>query len=294
MKPAGIWVQANAKINLTLDVLEERRDGYHNIRSVMQSISLHDRLSLTRTECDISIEGSHREVPWDADNLACRAALELQKTVGTRQGVHIKLWKGIPVAAGLGGGSADAAAVLRGLNRLWDTKLDGDQMREIGKRIGADVPFCLTGGTALAEGMGDILTPLEPVPMLWLVLFKPFFGVSTGEVYRAHRRIKDEYRYNTEDVLSELKKGALDGIISGIGNTLQRTTTSLYPEVADIIHGLEEIGIPKVFMCGSGPTVCAVVSDKKEARQLKGKCSGFNGNIYIAHTVPRAGVFLER
>ena len=294
MKPISIHLQAYAKINFSLDVLEKRQDGFHNIRSIMQSISLYDRLSLTKTEGDISIECADPEVPCNDNNLAVRGAQELKQAAQVKAGVHIVLSKGIPVAAGLGGGSADVAAVLRGLNNLWNTGLDNRELREIGKRIGADVPFCLTGGTALAEGIGEVLTPLEDFPRLWLVLFKPAFGVSTPEVYRAHDRMERvQYRQDTEAVLAGVEKGDFEAMISGMGNMLQQITTGLYPEVGNIIHMLQKKALTKVFMCGSGPTVCAVVSDRCAAEELRRKCFAFSGKVYITHTVPRASILLD-
>jgi len=293
-----VYVQANAKINLTLDVLGKRQDGYHNIRSVMQSISLNDRISLTKTPGNISVHCGNPKVPCNSDNLVCRAALALKEATGVTSGVHIELRKGIPVAAGLGGGSADAAAVLRGLNVLWNTGLNDNELRQIGKNIGADVPFCLMGGTALAEGIGEILTPLKPLPRMYLVLFKPEFGVSTADVYRAHDRTQASLAHevpkeSTPAVLSGIDNGDLEAVIAGIGNMLQNTTTVLYPEVQKIIDRLVDRGVKKALMCGSGPTVCAIVSDQEAAKKLKAECSGFSGKIYIGHTVLNGNFLLE-
>ncbi|MGI6553909.1 MAG: 4-(cytidine 5'-diphospho)-2-C-methyl-D-erythritol kinase [Bacillota bacterium] len=287
-------VQTHAKINLTLDVLGKRQDGYHNIRSIMQSISLNDRVSLTKTQGGISVECTHPEVPCGSSNLAFRAAQELKETAGVNYGVHIRLFKNIPVAAGLGGGSADAAAVLRGLNRLWNTGFDTNKLREIGRRIGADVPFCLTGGTVLAEGIGEELMPLKPINRIWMVLFKPPFGVSTAEIYKAHDRVKRKYPQSTEALLVEMEQGNIDTMVAAMGNALEETTAGLYPEVADIISRLKARGVQKTFMCGSGPTVCAIAASQEAAERLKKEYTGFNGKIFIAYTVPRAQVFLKR
>ena len=287
-------VQTHAKINLTLDVLGKRQDGYHNIRSIMQSISLNDRVSLTKTEGGISVECTHPEVPCGSSNLAFRAAQELKEAADVNYGVHIRLFKNIPVAAGLGGGSADAAAVLRGLNRLWNTGFDINKLREIGRRIGADVPFCLTGGTVLAEGIGEELTPLKPISRIWMVLFKPPFGVSTAEIYNAHDRLKREYPQSTEAFLVEMEQGNIDTMVAAMGNALEETTADLYPEVADIISRLKARGVQKTFMCGSGPTVCAIAASGAAAERLKKEYTDFNGKIFIAYTVPRAQVFLKR
>lgn len=294
MQTTTVFVQAHGKINLTLDVLGKRPDGYHNLRSVMQSIGLYDRLSLTATRESISIVCRNRAIPHDSSNLACRAAFALKEAAGVKAGVKIRLNKGIPVAAGLGGGSADAAAVLRGLNRLWNTGLSSAELREIGKNLGADVPFCLEGGTVLAEGYGERLTPLKPAPRMWLVLFKPEFGVSTPEVYNAYDTMEIEYRNDTAAVVAGLEKHDLEAVISGMGNMLQQTTAVLYPQVAALISGLEKMGTEAVLMCGSGPTVCAVFHDRKSAESLRNKCSNFKGKIYLCHTVSRGSFLLER
>jgi 4-diphosphocytidyl-2-C-methyl-D-erythritol kinase len=232
-------------------------------------------------------------VPCTSTNLACRAALSLKEASGVKVGVHIELRKGIPVAAGLGGGSADAAAVLRGLNLLWDTGFSICELQEIGQNIGADVPFCIAGGTALAEGYGEILSPLQPVPKMWMVLYKPGFGVSTAEVYNAHDRMDIKSRHDTQVVLLAIEKNDINAIIAGIGNALQQTTTVLYPQVEGIISALLERETVKVFMCGSGPTVCAVFTDKSAAENFRDKCFDFNGQAYLAHTVSRGSFMLE-
>lgn len=288
-----VFVQAYAKVNLTLDVLNKRTDGYHNLRSVMQSVSLYDRLRLTETEGGISIETNHPQVPCDSSNLAYKAALAFMNASGRRFGVHILLAKGIPIAAGLGGGSADAAAVLRGLNRLW-TCFSIGELQEIGQQLGADVPFCLKGGTLLAEGFGERLTSVEPVPKLWMVLLKPSFGVSTGEVYAAYDRMKNSHVWATPGVLKGLNQGNFEAVIAGMGNMLEHTTVSLYPQVGEVVQSLKDIGAGKVIMCGSGPTVCAVFSDQEAAENLYNKCSDFSGRAFVVHSVSRGGFLLER
>lgn len=294
MASRSVYVQAHAKLNLTLDILKKRQDEYHDIRSIMQSISLHDKISLTLTSGSISIYCSHPEVPCDSRNLVWKAAMLLKEAAGVKSGVQIELTKGIPVAAGLGGGSADAAAVLRGLNVLWNTGLNNSQLWELAKDIGADVPFCLSGGTVLAEGTGEILTPLKPLPRIWLVLFKPAFGVSTAEVYKAHDRMQSSLIQTTPAVLAEIEKDDFRAAVSGFGNMLQATTSVLYPEVGEIIYALQERGVEKVLMCGSGPTVCAVAADRRAAEKLREKCTDFNGRIYITHTVSQGSVLMER
>lgn len=294
MTSRSVYIQAHAKLNLTLDILKKRPDGYHDIQSLMQSISLHDKISLTPTSGSTSIYCSHPEVPCDSRNLVWQAAMLLKEAAGVKSGVQMELVKGIPVAAGLGGGSADAAAVLRGLNVLWNTGLNDFQLRELAKDIGADVSFCLSGGTVLAEGTGERLTSLKPFPRMWLVLFKPAFGVSTAEVYEAYDRRQPSLLQTTPAVLAGIEKDDFSAAICGFANMLQSTTSVLYPEVGEIINALQEKGVKKVLMCGSGPTVCAVSADKRAAEKLKKECTGFNGRIYITHTVSQGSILLKR
>lgn len=289
-----VFVQAYAKVNLSLDILNKRTDGYHNLRSVMQSVSLYDRIRLTETEEGISIDSNHPQMPCDNSNLACKAALAFMNASGIRSGLHIRLAKGIPVAAGLGGGSADAAAVLRGLNRLWNTGFSIGELQDIGQQLGADVPFCLQGGTLLAEGFGERLTPVAPVPKLWMVLFKPSFGVSTGEVYAAYDRMGKSHTWATPLMLKGLNQGNPEAVIAAMGNMLEPTTVSLYPRVGEIVQSLKDKGAGKVIMCGSGPTVCAVFSEREAAENLYNRCSDFNGRAFVVHSVSRGGFLLER
>lgn len=290
-----VFVQTYAKLNLTLDVLGKRKDGYHDLSSIMQSISLYDRLRLTETAGGISIETNHPQVPCDSSNLAYKAALAFMEATGKKTGVHINLAKGIPVAAGLGGGSADAAAVLRGLNRLWNIGFGTDELQKIGQELGADVPFCLTGGTMLAEGFGEKLTPLDPLPKLWLILFKPPFGVSTGEVYTEYDRREKSEIWATPGVLQGLKQDDLAAVVAGMGNMLESTTTSLYPQLAKIICSLrDKKEAKKVIMCGSGPTVCAVFSDREAAEEFYDSNFDFIARKFVVHSVSRGGVLLER
>lgn len=294
MTPNTVMVHAYGKINLTLDIVGKRHDGYHDIISIMQSISLFDRLRLTETAGEIVLECNCSGVPLGEDNLCCRAAQELRRAAGVRKGVYIKLSKGIPVAAGLGGGSADAAGVLWGLNRLWQTGFTLDRLREIGSGIGADVPFCLTGGTSLAEGIGEKLTPLPRFPKQWLFLVKPPFDVSTGEIYKAYDSAKIVYRPDTVSVLDSIRTGNIDRAIQGMGNTLEQVTGAIFPEVKYLTDELRSGGAEKVIMCGSGPMVCAFVNSRAAGEKLKARFSGYPGETYLAHSVTRGIVLLAR
>lgn len=293
MNDGSLLIRTHGKINLTLDVIGKRADGYHDIVSVMQSISLSDEIRLSLTDEEISAACNHPEVPVDRGNLVCQAARELQRVAGIRKGVHIELSKGIPVAAGLGGGSSDAAAVLLGLNRLWGTGLSHEQLSAIGSGIGADVPFCLLGGTALAEGIGERLLPLPGFAKQWLILIKPPFGVSTRKIYEAFDNFDVAFRPDTSAVVKSLQEGDFLQAIPAMGNVLEQVTTSLYPEVGEIIKGLQAKGVKKALMCGSGPTVCAFVDDRAAAEKIKQDPFGFQGEVFVASTETRGHVFLE-
>ena len=179
-----VTVEANAKINLTLDILGKRPDGFHEVAMVMQTIGLHDTLVMEKTERDIELSIN---VPWlkaDEKNLAWRAAELIRQEYGLEGGVRIELTKRIPVAAGLAGGSADAAAVLKGMNDLYGLQLDEKKLCELGARLGSDIPFCIMGGTMLATGRGEVLTRLSDMPETWVVLAKPRVSVSTAWAYQ--------------------------------------------------------------------------------------------------------------
>src|SRR5690606_21517108 len=180
-----LYVKAPAKINLTLDVLHKRPDNYHEVEMIMTTVDLADRIGLKETEHGIHIESADRFVPNDPRNLAYQAAKLLKDTYGIKSGVIINVDKQIPVAAGLAGGSSDAAATLKGLNKLWNLNLSLDKLAELGTKIGSDVAFCVYGGTALAKGRGEIIQQLPTPPNCWVILAKPTIGVSTAEVYGA-------------------------------------------------------------------------------------------------------------
>lgn len=275
-----LLVKAPAKINLSLDVLYKRDDGYHEVEMIMTTIDLADRIELTLLQEDeIRISSQNRFVPDDQRNLAFQAAKLLKDRYQVKQGVVIGIEKTIPVAAGLAGGSSDAAATLRGLNKLWNLGLTMDQLAEIGSEIGSDVSFCVYGGTALAKGRGEKITELPPPPTCWVVLAKPFIGVSTADVYR-RLELHNVKHPNTNEMISAIEQGSFKGVCDNIGNVLEDVTLKLYPEVAQIKDQMIRFGADAVLMSGSGPTVFALVRHDSRMNRLYNGLRGFCDQVF--------------
>jgi 4-diphosphocytidyl-2-C-methyl-D-erythritol kinase len=280
----AIVVQAPAKINLALDVLGRRPDGYHALRSVMQVLALHDTLELRPTE-DLSFWCDEPSLAGE-DNLVLRAARLLRETSGYRGGAALSLRKAIPVGAGLGGGSSDAAAALRGLNQVWGLGLSRERLAEVGARLGSDVPFFFYAPTALVEGRGEVVTPLPPATRAHVVLLRPPIGVSTARVFGglSSERYGDG---SATDRLLEALRAELPAGRWPISNGLQATVTELYPEVADAARRLREAGAGNVCMTGSGSTVCAVFDHAAEARQVYERLRSAPGRAFLTATETR-------
>ena len=262
---------AYAKINLGLDIVGKREDGYHLLKMVMQTLRLHDTVTVIMGEegSDIRTVTDSELVSDDSHNLAYRAAKLLSEKYHIDRGMEIRIEKRIPVAAGLAGGSSDAAAVLRGVNRLFDLGLDMSRLRELGLALGADVPYCIQGGTMLSLGIGEILTPVDPMlgdfPVL---LIKPAAGVSTKEAYEAYDRTDDPEHPDTEGLISAVKKGEIKEIGGYLGNVLERVAVSRVPEIREIKRFLKDRGAEAVLMSGSGPTVFALDDDSDRLKEI--------------------------
>lgn len=275
-----ILVKAPAKINLSLDVMHKRPDGYHEVEMVMTTIDLADRIELSLLEEDrIVIHSHNRFVPDDQRNLAYQAAHLLKERFQVKKGVVIGIEKTIPVAAGLAGGSSDAAATLRGLNKLWELGLTLDELAELGAEIGSDVSFCVYGGTALATGRGEIIKQIPAPPTCWVVLAKPFIGVSTADVYR--RLNVDKIQHPpTKEMISAIEKGDFHGVCNSVGNVLEDVTLSLYPEVAQIKDQMKRFGADAVLMSGSGPTVFSLVEHDSRMHRIYNGLRGFCDQVF--------------
>jgi 4-diphosphocytidyl-2-C-methyl-D-erythritol kinase len=265
-----ITVEAYGKVNLTLDVQGRRADGYHLLSSVMQSISLADTITLQKAPQGITIQSDHPLVPNDQDNICWRAAQAFLSQSGIATGVKIELMKAIPVAAGLGGGSADAAAVLYGLNQLYGTDLSLGKLQTIGLTIGADVPFCLQGGTCLVEGIGEVVTPVEPFPQTNIVLVKPEASVSTAEIYKKLDS-SSHGGTSTRRLLAFLQGDQSVSLDSVLENALESVTETLVPAVTLWKSRLREHGAVASLMSGSGPTVFGLFESSQQAQEFHGR-----------------------
>jgi 4-diphosphocytidyl-2-C-methyl-D-erythritol kinase len=280
-----ITAAARAKINLTLDVLGERPDGYHEVEMVMQSIELHDDLEFRPAGRDISLTVEGSDLSPVPENLVWRAAELLRRHGKIRAGVEIRLVKNIPVAAGLGGGSADAAAALRALNELWETGLSLSELMALGEQLGSDVPFCIMGGTALARGRGERLARLPACPRLGLVLVKPRFSVSTASVYRAFAPGPAVRRPDNRAMIDALRKSDVSGIAENLANALESVTIKQHPEIEEIKTKLIGAGALGVLMSGSGPTVFGLAEDIESARAVAGCYKRGNELVLVTTTI---------
>ena len=283
-----LTLKAYAKINLALEVLGKRPDGYHEVAMIMQSVSLHDTLILSLQESDITLICDRPELPCDHSNLAYRAAELLRREFGVTQGVQIELTKRIPLAAGLAGGSTDAAAVLKGLNRLWGLALSPVELEQLAARLGSDVPFCLWGGTSLATGRGEMLTPLPDFTGHGVVLANPSLQVSTAWVYGNYRDAAGNRRRDISSLRHSIEQPDFSAVADTLFNDLETVTVPAYPQVAEIQEQLLQAGAAGVLMSGSGPTVFALTPDYASAAELAGRAAlGADVAVFIAETVAR-------
>ena len=258
--------RAYAKINIGLDVLRRRADGYHEVKMIMQTVDIYDELVLERRkEPGIELRMDNSDLPSGGDNLICRAADLLFREKKITEGVNISLTKRIPIAAGMAGGSADAAAALRGLNELFDMGYSLTELQALGVGLGADIPYCLAGGTMLSEGIGEILTPLPAPPAAHLVIAKPDINVSTAFVYGNLHADRLAWHPDIDGMIVALQKGDLDGITDRLGNVLETVTVKAHPVIEQIKELLRKQGAENALMSGSGPTVFGIFKEKETA-----------------------------
>lgn len=264
----SIKLKAYAKINLGLDVVRKREDGYHEVRMIMQTIGLYDKVSILRTNnTSITVKTNLPYLPTDENNLVYKAAVLVRKNYNISQGVHIILDKKIPVAAGLAGGSSDAAAVLYGLNRLFHLKLPRAELLALGLKLGADVPYCLMRGTALSEGIGEKLTPLAPFPFCHVLIIKPGINVSTRYVYE-NLKLNEEIKHPDIDaIITAIKANDLQSAAGHFGNVLESVTVKDYPVIGQIKEQLLNAGAITSLMSGSGPTVFGLFDSREKAEK---------------------------
>ncbi len=265
-----LTLSAPAKLNLTLDVLGRREDGYHEMKMVMQSVSLADRVTLTVGPGEgIGLSSDLGFLPVDRRNLAVAAALRLREAVGMDWGrLEIRLEKRVPVCAGTAGGSSDAAAVLRGLNELLGLGLTAEELAEIGEGVGSDVPYCVLGGTALAEGRGERVTPLPALPRCWAVLAKPGFPISTPELFARIDERRLRCRPDTAGVISALEEGDLPGVARRLFNVFEEVLPQRRRDRVEELKGeLLRRGALGASMSGTGPTVFGLFDTEARARE---------------------------
>ena len=262
-----IRLNAMAKINLGLDVTGKRPDGYHELRMVMQMINLYDKIEIIKLETpEIIVETNLSFLPVNENNIVYKAAQLLMNKFHLTQGVRIVLEKHIPVAAGMAGGSSDAATVLYGMNKLFSLGMTKNQMMEEGVKLGADVPYCVLRTTALSEGIGEILTTLPPMPKCHIVIAKPGISVSTKAVFGKLRVNEIEKHPDIDGIVEAIKAGSLTDIASRLGNTLEEVTIKDYPMIAQIKEDMIAQGALGALMSGSGPTVFGIFDDEKKAK----------------------------
>lgn len=279
-----IKLRAYAKINLGLDVVRRREDGYHEVRMIMQTIRLYDQIIMRKIEKDeIRLKSNLHYLPNNEKNLVYQAVKMLKEEFHLQGGLDVDLDKRIPVAAGMAGGSSDAAAALVGMNRLFKLGLSKKDLMKRGVKLGADVPYCILRGTALSEGIGEILTPLPPTPQCYVVIAKPGISVSTNYVYGNLKITKDTIHPDIDGMICDIKNKDLHGMIGKLGNVLELVTTKEYPVIEKIKQELINQGALGSLMSGSGPTVFGLFDNKEKATEalLHLKDSNLAKQVYV-------------
>lgn len=267
-----LGLKAYGKINLGLDVLRKKEDGYHEVRMIMQTVGLYDRIDLVcKDQPGITIETNLYYLPVNENNLVYKAANLLMQEFRIQQGIHVKLKKFIPVAAGMAGGSSDAAAVLFGVNKMFGLGLTMEELMERGVKIGADVPFCIMRGTALSEGIGEILTPLPSMPQCQVLIAKPGINVSTKFVYDNLEagQLKPEQHPDIDGMIEAIKNQNIPQIAAKFGNVLETVTIREYPVIEELKDMMKEYGAVGAMMSGSGPTVFGLFTSQRAAQEAQ-------------------------
>ncbi len=264
----SVVLKSYGKINLGLDVVKRRPDGYHEVRMIMQTVGLCDTLTMKKQKKDeITMRCDLSFLPTDQKNLVYQAAALMKEKYGISTGVEIDLRKRIPVAAGMAGGSSNCAAAIKGMSQMFDLKLSKEEMCEIGVSLGADVPYCIWGGTALAEGIGEKLTKMPPMPDCWILIAKPGISVSTAFAYKNLQLDQLHHHPDIDGMIRDLKEKDLDGICSKLENVLETVTIPKYPIIRQIKEHLLTMGAEGSLMSGSGPTVFGIFKDKKTVKK---------------------------
>ena len=278
-------IKAYGKVNISLDVVGKREDGYHLLSMIMQNIDLYDEIEVEKQECGIILECNKSYVPVDNRNLAYKAAEIFKERYDIVDGVKINIEKNIPVSAGLAGGSTDAAAVLKVMNKLFNVNATEEELMELGLKLGADIPYCIHGGTALCEGIGEIITPIKPFRDNIVVLVKPAFGVSTKEVYKNFNLEKVKQHPKTAEIINAIENDDLNFVASNMKNLLENVTLRKHKILIKIKEEMNACGAINSMMSGSGPTVFAFFDDMLKAQRCFEKMKKKYSDVFITRTI---------
>ena len=278
-------IKAYGKVNISLDVVGKREDGYHLLSMIMQNIDLYDEIEVEKQECGIILECNKSYVPVDNRNLAYKAAEIFKERYDIVDGVKINIEKNIPVSAGLAGGSTDAAAVLKVMNKLFNVNATEEELMELGLKLGADIPYCIHGGTALCEGIGEIITPIKPFRDKIVVLVKPAFGVSTKEVYKNFNLEKVKQNPKTAEIINAIENDDLNFVASNMKNLLENVTLRKHKILIKIKEEMNACGAINSMMSGSGPTVFAFFDDMLKAQRCFEKMKKKYSDVFITRTI---------
>ena len=278
-------IKAYGKVNISLDVVGKREDGYHLLSMIMQNIDLYDEIEVEKQECGIILECNKSYVPVDNRNLAYKAAEIFKERYDIVDGVKINIEKNIPVSAGLAGGSTDAAAVLKVMNKLFNVNATEEELMELGLKLGADIPYCIHGGTALCEGIGEIITPIKPFRDKIVVLVKPAFGVSTKEVYKNFNLEKVKQHPKTAEIINAIENDDLNFVASNMKNLLENVTLRKHKILIKIKEEMNACGAINSMMSGSGPTVFAFFDDMLKAQRCFEKMKKKYSDVFKTRTI---------
>lgn len=277
--------KAPAKINLTLNVIDKRADGFHEMRMVMTSIDLADHLTFTnRNDSKITLSSNTAFIPLNKRNIVFQAARLLKEQFDIKAGVNITIDKQIPIAAGLGGGSSDAAAALRGLNRLWKLELSLEELAVIGEALGSDVPFCMYNKTAYATGRGEMIELIKEVPQCWVILVKPPKGISSWTVF-GELDLNMIPQYDHHKMIEAINRNDYDSMIQHAGNALEGTSIRQQPDIKKIKEKMQKFGADVAVMSGTGPTVYGLTQQYSKAQRIVNGLKGFCKEVYLVRTL---------
>ncbi|WP_139905711.1 4-(cytidine 5'-diphospho)-2-C-methyl-D-erythritol kinase [Clostridium thermarum] len=280
-----MYIKAYAKINISLDVIGKREDGYHLLEMIMQNVELYDEITLEKKTKDIEISCNKPYIPTDERNLAYKAAKLFMDTYDINSGVYINIYKNIPAAAGLAGGSSNAAAVLKGMRDLFEVAATDEELMSLGLKIGADVPYCIVGGTALCKGIGEIVEPLKPFKNHIVVLVKPSFGVSTKEVYMALNINKINVHPQTREIIASMEDDDLNKTANLMRNVLENVTLRKHYILREIKREMVRFGALNSMMSGSGPTIFGFFDDILKAQKCYEALKTKYNEVFLTRTI---------